>query len=116
MNENELKQLLREDNARLWARARMAQLAAWRRLQERLGGAAPGMDLSWRWVSWAGVLAVIVATVFYLAPLRESQLSLTRAEAHAPGLYAATFYSDTARADVVWISGMDASSDEAVVQ
>lgn len=116
MNENELKQLLREDDARLRAWARMAQPAAWRRLQARLGGAAPETDRSWGWVSWAGALAVVAATVFYLAPLGESQLSLTRAQAHAPGLHAATFYSDTARADVIWISGMDVSSDEAVVQ
>jgi hypothetical protein len=114
MNDLELKnQLLATCPVRPGQEAR-----AWLALKERL--AAPAAA-PFAWVfsrasrtvaSWALTLVVALAIFDLGETLRPSRHGLVFADSQVPGIYATSFYSHSAQAQVVWLNGMDPATDK----
>ncbi|HUB68742.1 MAG TPA: hypothetical protein VL981_14760 [Candidatus Methylacidiphilales bacterium] len=113
MHDHELKKLLEESYP-----VRPGQEErAWKALQMRL--VAPPRR---RWdgfsiPAWSGaivtiaILAVLAVFGSLLIPLKSYVPRFVSADSRAPGIYATAFYSKTARAQVVWLNGMEPASD-----
>ena len=115
MHDSELKKLLLET-----CPVRPGQEArAWASLRDRLHGGKQARS-SWSWLyypTWHGLGVAAVAIM--LAPLVGSflftgyhPLTLATADSQAPGVYATAFYSNSAKAQVVWLNGMDPATDK----
>jgi hypothetical protein len=113
MNDQELKNLLIEtcpvlpgQEERAWAslRSRLASparkpLAAWLFLP------------FWRPVAYMAFGFVVAMALFDLGAIRPVRPALVFADSQAPGIYATSFYSHSAQAQVVWLNGMDPATD-----
>jgi len=89
---------------------------AWAAFQERLYRAKPASRWNWLYYpTWRGLAVAAVALV--LIPivgelLIGKPISLATADSQSPGIYATSFYSRPAGAQVVWLNGMDPASDK----
>ena len=113
MNDLELKNLLLEtcpvlpgQEARAWAslRPRLAPPArkpvpAWLFLP------------FWRPVAYMAFGFAVAVALIYLGAMRPTRPALVFADSQAPGIYATSFYSHSAQAQVVWLNGMDPATD-----
>jgi hypothetical protein len=115
MDDSELKKLLVET-----CPIRPGQEGrAWSALRERLYQTRPSSSLrNWlfypTWRGAAGVFAVVCALVAlgnagisFLQPV-----SFASANSEVPGVYATSFYSHSAKAQVVWLNGLGSASDQ----
>jgi hypothetical protein len=90
---------------------------AWLALKERMGmpvaSARPGVfQLSWRSLGYGVFALLLVAVIFDLGLiLRPAHQGLVFADSQVPGIYATSFYSHSAQAQVVWLNGMDPATD-----
>jgi len=107
MNDNELKQALTET----WPIRPGQEGRAWSSLQASLGGKPRSETafLTWPRMAWGG-LAVAVLALVALYPGSPSA-PLLSAASQSPGIFATAFYSQPARAQVVWLNGMDPATD-----
>ena len=115
MQDSELKKLLLET-----CPVRPGQEdRAWAALRDRLQqGKTHGASWSWLYYpTWRGLTATGVVTALVIIPVvaffagRES-LAVATADSQVPGVYATTFYSRPAQAQVVWLNGMDPATDK----
>jgi hypothetical protein len=110
MHDSELKKLLLETHP-----IRPGQEErAWLTLKKRLAPKSP-----WAWLyypTWRGAVAsmAVIGTVAVLLNLitMRSPSSFASADSQTPGVYATSFYSNSAHAQVVWLNGMDPVSDK----
>ena len=114
MQDHELKKLLMEtcpvlpgQEGRAWAALREELFQS----RKKRSGWSWLYYPTWRGAALAGValLLAFVAGDVYLANL--SPRSLATANSQSPGIYATSFYSRSAGAQVVWLNGMDPASD-----
>ena len=115
MPDSELKKLLLET-----CPVRPGQEArAWAALRERIYHAKPARS-AWSWLyypTWRGLavgaaaLAIVAFASGFLVGGGES-MALVTADSQLPGIYATSFYSRTAQAQVVWLNGMEPSTDK----
>jgi len=113
MQDSELKKLLLET-----CPVRPGQEErAWKALQLRMN-AQPVSRWSWLYMpTWRGA-GVAFATVCALLFVGNSVLtsyqpvSFASADSEAPGIYATSFYSHSAKAQVVWLNGLAPASDK----
>lgn len=91
---------------------------AWAALRERLHAkpAPSGWSVlfqpTWRSGAFAGVaLGLVVGAVVSFVVTSQAQIFAT-ADSQAPGVYATSFYSKSAQAQVVWLNGMEPASDK----
>jgi hypothetical protein len=113
MHDRELKKLLLET-----CPVRPGQESrAWSALRSQLYSAQP-VRSGWNWLfypTWRG-LAVAVVTLALILITGEffggQPLALATADSQSPGIYATAFYSRSAQAQVVWLSGLDPASDK----
>jgi hypothetical protein len=91
---------------------------AWAALRERLflrpavTGWRSFLLPTWRNGALAGVgVGLIVGAVLSFALTSQTQIFAT-ADSQAPGVYATSFYSRSAQAQVVWLNGMEPASDK----
>jgi hypothetical protein len=90
---------------------------AWLALKEKL--MTPRQSLfrtlfftSWRTVGYAAMAIVLAAAIFDLGMMmRPAHRGLVFADSQVPGIYATSFYSHSAQAQVVWLNGMDPATD-----
>jgi hypothetical protein len=110
MNDSELKSLLLETCPLLPGQ----EQRAWTALKDRIAPAVPSSRLR----TWFA--APIVRPAFYmglgflLAVLvfnRPGRHALAFADSQSPGIYATSFYSHSAQAQVVWLNGMEPATD-----
>ena len=94
--------------------------------ESRLGGSAgadgpaQGKPSPWAWIylpSRRGLAMAVGIAVVRLSPAAISviglkPISLATADSQAPGIYATSFYSDSAQAQVVWLNGMEPATDK----
>jgi hypothetical protein len=115
MHDSELKKLLLETCPVLPGQ----ENRAWKALHERLY--APKLShsrLSWLFVpTWRGAgvaLAVICVLGFMGDGLLNSlrPISFASADSEAPGIYATSFYSHSAKAQVIWLNGLAPATDK----
>jgi anti-sigma-K factor RskA len=114
MQDSELKKLLLETCPVLPGQ----ENRAWTALQARLNGAKPESRWAWLYLpSWRGfgvavaILAILAVVGNYIG-LGLGPISLATADSKSPGVYATSFYSHTAKAQVVWLDGMEPASDK----
>ena len=91
---------------------------AWTELRERLyAQPAPSgwrslLQPTWRNGAFAGLaFGLVVGAVVSFVVTSQSQIFAT-ADSQAPGIYATSFYSKQAQAQVVWLNGMEPASDK----
>jgi hypothetical protein len=90
---------------------------AWLALKERMAtpAQAPGKWLfwpSWRSFAYTALAFLLVPAIFELGVMmRPDHHSLVFADSQVPGIYATSFYSHSAQAQVVWLNGMDPATD-----
>ena len=91
---------------------------AWAMLRERLyarpvpSGWRSLLLPTWRNGAFAGLAFGLVAgAVISFMVTSQSQIFAT-ADSQAPGIYATSFYSKSAQAQVVWLNGMEPASDK----
>ncbi len=115
MQDQELKKLLSET-----CPVRPGQEArAWAALKEQLYPSSP-YRAAWNWLfypTWRGAVIAVLALLF--VPVAVTSLlsglqpvSFATAESQSPGIYATSFYSKPAQAQVVWLKGMEPVTDE----
>ena len=114
MQDHELKKLLTET-----CPVRPGQESrAWAALREELFQ-PKGKHSVWSWLyypTWRGavvggvalVLAFVMGDVYFVNSIHRS---LATADSQSPGIYATSFYSRSAGAQVVWLNGMEPASD-----
>jgi hypothetical protein len=106
MNDKELKDMLTET----WPIRPGQEGRAWSSLQASLGGKkAATAFFSWPRLAYGG-LAVAFLTLVTLR-LGSPAAPLLSADSQSPGIFATAFYSQPARAQVVWLNGMDPATD-----
>ena len=114
MEDRELRKLLLET-----CPVRPGQEArAWAALNERLN-AKPAVTgwrslllPTWRNGAFAGVaFGLVVGAVVSFVVTTQARI-LATADSQAPGIYATSFYSKPAQAQVVWLNGMEPASDK----
>ncbi len=114
MEDRDLKHLLLET-----CPVRPGQEArAWTTLREKLY-AAPArsgwrslLQPTWRQGALAGIaLGMVIGAVASFTLTSQARL-LATADSQAPGIYATSFYSRPAQAQVVWLNGMEPASDK----
>jgi hypothetical protein len=110
MKDTELKRLLLETCPVLPGQ----EARAWQALRSRLNAPKP-VALPWFFrPAFTYSLVALVATAALLslglntAPARHG---LAFADSQVPGIYATSFYSHSAQAQVVWLNGMDPATD-----
>lgn len=114
MDDSELKKLLVET-----CPIRPGQEArAWTALRERLyQKPSPGPWARIFSPAWRGFYAgaALVCALLFLCNTAVSHLqpvSFASANSEVPGVYATSFYSHSARAQVVWLNGLGSASDQ----
>jgi hypothetical protein len=114
MEDRELKRLLLETCPVLPGQ----EDRAWKALRERLySKPAPSfwsslLQPTWRNGAIAGVaFGLIVGAVVSFSVTGPGRIFAT-ADSQAPGIYATSFYSKSAQAQVVWLNGMEPASDK----
>ena len=91
---------------------------AWSALQARLTSPSAS-PFTWlfsptsRFVASAGLAAVVALAIFDLGvSMRPHTHALAFADSQVPGIYATSFYSNSAQAQVIWLNGMEPASDK----
>jgi hypothetical protein len=91
---------------------------AWAALRERLyakpaqSGWRSFFQPTWRNGAIAGVaVGLVVGAVLSFAVTTQAHIFAT-VDRQAPGIYATSFYSKSAQAQVVWLNGMEPASDK----
>jgi hypothetical protein len=93
---------------------------AWAALRERLY-ATPSSRWSWlyypsvptRGVTIMVALVAVAVTSYFLGEIHAYRsLPMATADSQVPGVYATSFYSNSARAQVVWLNGMEPATDK----
>jgi hypothetical protein len=114
MNDLELKTLLLDTCPVLPGQ----EARAWASLRPRLApGAAKSASRSWyafsfwRPVAYMALGFCLAVGLFDLGAIRPVRHALVFADSQAPGVYATSFYSHSAQAQVVWLNGMDPATD-----
>ena len=119
MHDRELKKLLLET-----CPVRPGQEGrAWSALRERLDHAKQARSQSrplwsrlfypiWRPVALAALAVVLVPTISDLIVADMQPVALATADSQSPEVYATAFYSRSAQAQVVWLTGMDPAGDK----
>lgn len=115
MQDSELKKLLLETCPVLPGQ----ENRAWAALRERMAR-SQGKPSPWAWIylpSRRGLaMAVGIAVVCFIAGtyfgIGVKPISLATADSQEPGVYATSFYSDPAQAQVVWLNGIPPASDK----
>jgi len=108
MNDHELRQVLDET----WPIRPGQEARAWSSLQQRLGGKATPAAVPF--FTWSRLLVggCAVALLALLAIRMQSPaVPSLSAASQSPGIFATAFYSQPARAQVVWLNGMDPATD-----
>jgi hypothetical protein len=114
MDDCELKNLLAETCPVLPGQ----EARAWTALRERLYQApSPSPWLRFLSPYWRGVYAggALVCALLFLCNSAVSYfypVSLASANSEVPGVYATSFYSHSAKAQVVWLNGLEPASDQ----
>jgi hypothetical protein len=115
MHDSELKKLLLES-----CPVRPGQEArAWKALQQRLYSSKPAQSW-WSWLYlpvWRGAgiaLAAICVLIFVgnSVVMNYRPISFASADSEVPGIYATSFYSHSAQAQVVWLNGLAPATDK----
>lgn len=113
MQDHELKNLLSETHPVLPGQ----EERAWTALRDRLSGAQKSKNYwlffpTWRGLAVGGLALVLlpVAATIILMPTRP--LSFATADSKSPGIYATAFYSHSAKAQVVWLNGLEPATDQ----
>lgn len=115
MQDSELKKLLMET-----CPIRPGQEdRAWMALRSRLYG-AQAMSAPWAWLyfpTWRGASLALVAVGVALLVGNSvisslSPISFASTRSEAPGIYATSFYSKSAQAQVIWLNGLDPATDQ----
>jgi hypothetical protein len=91
---------------------------AWSALKARFS--ANPVPAAWYWLfypTWRGLTVAVLAIVFIpvMADYAGFSLrpeSLATADSQLPGVYATSFYSRSAQAQVVWLNGMEPATDK----
>jgi hypothetical protein len=107
MNDKELKDMLTET----WPIRPGQEGRAWSSLQASLGGKtkAESVIFSWPRLACGGLAMVGLSLVRFR--LGTPSAPLLSADSQSPGIFATAFYSQPARAQVVWLNGMDPATD-----
>ena len=115
MQDQELKQLLRETCPVLPGQ----EERAWAALKGRLYPVGHAHS-TWNWLyvpTWRGAILAVLAAL--LLPIAGAYVwsglrpvSFATAESQSPEIYATSFYSKPAQAQVIWLKGMAPASDE----
>jgi hypothetical protein len=112
MQDSELKKLLLETCPVLPGQ----ENRAWIALQQRLNPARSRWEWlylpSWRGLGVAAAVLVLLAVVGDDIGLGLGPISFATADSLSPGIYATAFYSHSAKAQVVWLDGMEPASDK----
>jgi hypothetical protein len=112
MEDRDLKKLLLET-----CPVRPGQEArAWSALRDRLYAQPAPSGIAWLFQPmWRRVVLTALAIGFVSGAggmfLLNQARALATAESQAPGVYATSFYSKSAKAQVVWLNGMEPASD-----
>ena len=115
MNDSDLKKLLLET-----CPVRPGQEArAWAALRDRLNKTtSPGNRWAWLYYpTWRGA-SIGLAAVCAMALLGNivadyfHPISYASANSQVPGIFATSFYSSSAKAQVVWLNGLEPASDQ----
>jgi len=114
MHDSELKKLLLET-----CPVRPGQEErAWKALQQRLSTSATRSRWSWLYVpTWrgAGIAFAAVCALLFVGNsvlVNFQPISFASADSEAPGIYATSFYSHSAQAQVVWLNGLAPATDK----
>jgi hypothetical protein len=117
MHDSELKKLLLEtcpvrpgQESRAWSALRDRLYSA----QSARSGSRPLWSRLYR-PSWRGLgaAAAVIALISILGDFYAAQpVPLATADSQSPGIYATSFYSRSAQAQVVWLTGMEPASDK----
>jgi hypothetical protein len=112
MNDPELKALLLETCPILPGQ----EERAWSALKGKI---SPNAHLKWHFVpTWRSLAFAAVGIFMALAifdlglVMRPARHALILADSQSPGIYATSFYSNSAQAQVVWLNGMEPASDK----
>jgi hypothetical protein len=113
MQDSELKKLLLETCPVLPGQ----EARAWATLRTRLNAPKARSESHWLlFPTWRGfaVTAAVIAILFVGGSyfLGQEPMALITADSQSPGIYATAFYSDPAKAQVVWLNGMEPASDK----
>jgi hypothetical protein len=92
---------------------------SWNALRERLNPASIGAS-KWAWLyvpTWRGALVGLsavcgLALIGNILVARYQPVSFASASSEAPGIFATSFYSSSAKAQVVWLNGLEPASDK----
>lgn len=121
MQDSDLKKLLLETCQTLPGQ----EARAWNALRDRLySEKSPALSRSPLRYFFAsntrifGTFACACAIVFAACALASHlrPISYASADSEAPGIYATSFYSSSAKAQVVWLDGMDPATDQPTYQ
>jgi hypothetical protein len=113
MQDRELKELLLET-----CPVRPGQESrAWGSLREQLYGTPAsrfrGLYVpTWRGLAIAVVVLALIPIIGDYVVTSMRPVSLATADSQSPGIYATAFYSDSAKAQVVWLNGMEPATDK----
>jgi hypothetical protein len=113
MNDSELKNLLLETCPVLPGQ----EERAWSSLRPRLAPRSHSPMAAWlflpfwRPVAYMAFGFALAVALFDLGAMRPARPAMVFADSRAPGIYATSFYSHSAQAQVVWLNGMDPATD-----
>ena len=82
----------------------------WSRLEARLFAREKSPRRVFFGLGMTGTMLALVAVMGWLA--MPGHIPLASAQSQAPGIFATTFYSPAAQAQVVWLNGVDPASDQ----
>jgi hypothetical protein len=110
MNDKELKSLLLQTCPVLPGQ----EARAWNHLRSRLAPSRTSAPWFLRPAFTYALMAVVVVPAIFFLGLRMQPVrhGLAFADSQVPGIYATSFYSHTAQAQVVWLNGMDPATDK----
>jgi len=90
---------------------------AWSALRPHLAPAASPRNAwlflpKWRSLAYGALALIMAAAIFNLGiAMRPAHHALVFADSQSPVIYATSFYSNSAQAQVVWLNGMEPVSD-----
>lgn len=121
METQDIKKLLGSVQEEALSTAASRQMRAWGRLQSTIWGEVSHPVESPHHGAWSsmlltvGAVAAIAVAVGLAAVLPAiNGVGQSYARAHQPDIYASTFYSSQAEADVVWITGLQSADETGV--